>query len=413
MEVPHSPVQPGDLITADLVNGILDRLRTLEERVDALDTDDGSVTITQLIPAGTDQDPIRLGSTLQIIGRNFGFSVGGHRVFFDGQLVTGFQAGSSDNQLVVTVPTNLSVPAAGRPVTLSVSDGSTVDSRAIIVLPVQQTLSGDIDVLWNDDVSPNPNPNPIPAPTSGNPQSVQFTYRLRSRANLRASFQINPTISITAWQGSLQVLNASGGVLEDRRIELDPGQEVTFAVRASLTAMDPAPTSFTLNVVASAGAVIGTRARQFPIGTPVEEGDPQISLAFTDDTAFVVATGNPAPAGSSFFDPAANAIRVQPGHILFMTFTATFGVASRYTVSVESEASNWTILLNNPTSAPGTPGTGEFDERNATVPVNESPSFSVEPQADASRTGQVTLRIQREGEPRSQTRTYDLALRAT
>ncbi|HLA63640.1 MAG TPA: IPT/TIG domain-containing protein [Rhodothermales bacterium] len=403
METLPEQVRPGDLITADFMNRLLARLGALETRVDELtgEPSDGSVRIIQLIPAGTAASPLRVNDTLQILGENFGFSDGGHRVYFDSEPVTTFAGGSSDTQLFVTVPDTLSVPAGGRSVTLTVTNSVTTDTRTITVLPLAQTLSGDVDVLWRDDRAPNPDPNPIPTPV-GAGQPVTFYYRLRSRANLPALFTIAPTVSVSAWQGSVRVLNASGGIIGDRRIELEPEEEINFAVRLTPAAPAPAGDTFTLNVVASAGGVVGSNQQAFTFDEEVEESDDQIELAFTSATVYDLSDGQVDPAGGSY-DPATNTIAVAVGYRLDMTFAATFQAAEVHNVTVQAAAgtTGWSPLVRSPAG-------GSYDEGGTTPPVNEAPRFSVQPGGGASASGQVTFRIQREGETRSQSRTYTL-----
>ena len=405
MEILPDQVRPGDLITADLINRMLTRLDALEDRVDALEGDGpgASLVVTQLIPSGTADDPIRVGQPLQLLGRNFGFSLGGHRVLFDSTPVTAFGLGSSDMQLVVTVPTSLSIPQGGRTVVLTVSNGVTSDMRTITVLPVEITLSGDVDVFWRDDIDLNPDPNPIPRPVS-EAQSVRFAYRLRSRASTTASFTVNPAISVAAWQSGLQVFGADGEVVGDRRIELDPDEATDFFVQAMLTPQAGAVDAFDLNVIATAGNVTGGIERAFVFEEEVEEGDDQIELAFTDATVFALDTGGVDPSGGAF-DPATNTISVAQGFRLDVTFATTFRAPARYDVTAEpsDDTSNWDLRVR-------APNTGFYDESGEEPPVNEAPRFSAEPQAGASASGRVTFRIQREGESRSQTRTFNLAV---
>lgn len=399
-------VQPGDLITADFMNTIVAQLQALEERVAALEgvDDDGSIAITHLIPSATAESPIRAGQVLRIIGRNFGVSLGAHRVFFDSIPVQSYIEAPSDTVLVVAVPTALSIPQSGRPVALTVSNGVATEVRTIHVLPVEQTLSGDIDVFWRDARSPNPEPNPIPTPSGTTPQVVTFFYRLRSRANLPAAFTIDPIISVPDWQNSLQVLDAEGSVLSGRQIQLAPNQEVNFAIRATLDEPSTSVTDFTLNVVASSGGVTGGLQRSFTLDVPVEEGDDQITLVTTEATVFNLSTGSTDPSGGSF-DAASNTITVAPGFRLDLTFAATFQQAEVHNVTVQADSgtTNWDVQLR-------TPNTGVYDETGQAPPIVEAPRFSVVPQAGASPSGQVTFRIQRQGETQSQTRTYTLAL---
>src|SRR4051812_16577057 len=101
------PVERGDLITADLMNALLGKLGELETRVANLEAGSQSSTtviITDLIPPGTAAAPIRVSSELRIVGQNFRFSLGAHRVFFDATRVDAFKPGSNDSLLIFDVP---------------------------------------------------------------------------------------------------------------------------------------------------------------------------------------------------------------------------------------------------------------------------------------------------------------------
>ena len=400
METLPDPVRPGDLITADFFNGLIERLAALEERVDVLEGDAGgdAVAITQLIPSGTANDPIRVGQTLQILGQNFGFSLGAHRVRFDQLQVTAFLPGTDDTRLIVSVPTALAVPPGGRSVTLTVSNGVTTDARVIAVHPIQITLSGDVDVLWNDTLDLNPDPNPIPSPASGT-QIVRFAYRLRSRASTTAAFTVTPTVSETVWEPGLQILNANGAPIADRRIELAPNEVVPFSVQAALTPLGSPVDGFDLNVVAQAGDVVGSDQRSFTFEEEVEPSDDQIVLAVTD--ALVLdPSGNVNPSFGSY-NPGTQTITVFEGARLFLTYDAELHQAAIYDVSVETDTPGWAVELLSPSV---------YDETGAVIPVDEAPRFSVQPQGGASQTGSVTFRMQRRGQASSQTRTYTLQL---
>jgi len=67
--MPSSHVKPGDLITADFFNSLLDRLEALEAQGGPA----GMLTITALEPA---TGPYRVGTQLIVRGTNFDFSVG-------------------------------------------------------------------------------------------------------------------------------------------------------------------------------------------------------------------------------------------------------------------------------------------------------------------------------------------------
>ena len=83
MTIP-SEVKPGQLITAAFMNDILAELVDIRAQLASLP---GSTTsglaILSLVPGGGSADPIIVGSELRIIGQEFRFSAGGHRVSFE------------------------------------------------------------------------------------------------------------------------------------------------------------------------------------------------------------------------------------------------------------------------------------------------------------------------------------------
>src|SRR4051812_15561766 len=92
-------VQPGDLITASMMNTLFDGFDSLEARVAALEaggdgtsppSEIGAVVIANVTP-----QPVQAGSSLTITGHNFGFSSGGQSVLFNGVPALDFKAGSS------------------------------------------------------------------------------------------------------------------------------------------------------------------------------------------------------------------------------------------------------------------------------------------------------------------------------
>src|SRR5215218_1362385 len=98
--------RPGDIITAEQWNLVVD---TINELLQAGQTN--GIAIAAISPAGTAEDPIRIGTPLQITGQNFGYSIGQSTVTFEapsGHVVVRREAmlsGSSDIRLLFLVPT--------------------------------------------------------------------------------------------------------------------------------------------------------------------------------------------------------------------------------------------------------------------------------------------------------------------
>ena len=366
-------VNPGDLIRADMVTEILGLVLSLEQRVSILELTSGPATgllITTVIPGG----PVRIGEEMQILGQNFGFSIGAHRVFVDGLQVLAFKAGSSDQKLVFNIPDVTGVPAAGKPVTLSVSNQTTTDVRTIHVLPAQIAVGGNVDVSF-DSVAPS---TIVPGA-----QAV-FRYRVRSRANQQAEFTLSGTVSNvpnqSAWQSQISILRDDDSVNTPRTITLDPLEEQFFKVRIAVVPSSPA--TFTMTANAAATGVLSTPASgSFPVNAPIEPPDPTTTLDFQ--------SANPMTsfAGGTLTRPrgAAAQITLLAGFTAMGTFRVTHGVV---------EGTGWT-------TAPGV-GTPQinFEVTSAdlqTVPHQRVFPFVITATGAASATGRAELRLERVG----------------
>jgi hypothetical protein len=405
MTTTFSRVRPGDLITTEEWNRVLDTIESFEDRIIALESSlivGGDVIITQIVPAGTESDPIRPNKSLRIHGYNFRFSLGAQRVFINDVRVDVYNVlESGDELLVITAPNFTGLPAAGQEMELRVENGTSTARRVVLVQPPEELLIGDVDVLWRDDVTPNPNPNPIPANQMA--ATFRFIYWIRSRASSTANFTVNPTVSIADWQSNVQILDQAGMVIADRRIQLEPLEERTFSVRIGAVATGPVGTPFDLIVVATADGVSGSDPRRdFQVGVPVEPSDPHITLVHSDVSVYDVGSGEEEEPDGSGFDPFTNTINVQPGKKLFMRYDVTF---------TDPEVGSYLVMVEP------TLGTTGWD-LNATPPnypavtmgAHETPQFSVQPQAGATETGGVVFRIRREGVVASQIRAYTLRL---
>ena len=114
-------VEPGDIVKSVEFNGIVDVLQDLTVRVLALESggaSGGGVAIFSVAPEGD----LRVGQEVTIFGRNFGYSIGAQRVFFNSVRVTIFKTGSSDEKLIIEIPDVPGVSESGTPVTLSATN---------------------------------------------------------------------------------------------------------------------------------------------------------------------------------------------------------------------------------------------------------------------------------------------------
>lgn len=322
-------VNPGELITADLMNDILKRLKILEDKAAAPGTTPGVVRITAMVPAGTLLEPIRVGQTLQILGENFGYFAGqasvtferptGNVVIQNNQMLTG----SSDTRLLMTVPSLSGLSQGGENMTLRVRSGTTDDHRSVFVRPVVIVLQGDIFVDWRTD-TPNPSPNPLVS-SLATPQSASFSYRLRTATNLPATFDLSATISnaTTAvpagMESSIQFLDESGNLIPNRQLQMGTNDTRNIVVRIPQVPASFASQSFKLNVDVASGGLTGGDGRSFTVGVAVTPPDSAIEAIQTGSSLTT-------PDGESDTDPASGSfdgttIRLKPGKRMMLIFT--------------------------------------------------------------------------------------------
>jgi len=403
----RNQVRPGELITAELINQILAQLEGLEVRVTSLEAGVisnpggpgiGTATpvITQLIPP--EGQPVRVGEELQVLGRDFGISTLTNSVLIDTVRVTSFKE-ASDRKLVFDIPTQITdVPAAGRPATLTVRN-DTRTAQKPLSLRSALTLAGPVDVLLLDI---------RPATLAAN-NPATFRFRLRSRANLNATYAIAPQIAVAAnqstWQANVQVLNAEGGVNNERTISLDAGAEQIFSVRINPIPAGTDGTPFTLTVSATAPGSSGTSGPiNATVGLLADLPDPAITaLTFSSGTVLGPGSGGSVTA-TTIRLPATRGARV--------TLFAEFSEVANYqvTVALVSGATNWQMQLLTPpatTTPPNTFAIARTDLDSAAGRVPRFPEFSIGPAAGVTA-GAVEIRIQRPGN--TQFRAYRMNL---
>lgn len=385
--------QPGDVITAELWNLVVD---TINELLQSGQTT--GIQIAAMLPAGTVGEPIRALVALQITGQNFGYSLGQTRVTFErsgGNVVVSrdqMLAGSSDSRLLFIVPPIPGLPQTGETMTLRLSNGVANDVRSVFVMPVVITLTGDVFVNSRSDVIPNPNPNPLQIN-----QRALFNYRLETGINTPASFDlrvdiVNATVAIPAGLiSSIEFLNSDETPIGNRRIEMGRNDSRNIIVRIPEIPGSFADQTFSLNVTASAGSVTGTESRTFTVGALVPPPDPNIEVqqtgAFVIDVASEGIDNNPA---NGRLEGAT--IRLKAGKEMFLQFNLIrLGVQGIYDITI--------------TAKPGTSGWLQKLENTLTpveVPTNNDPTtrfvqFSVTASTSSTANGALVFRIKRRG----------------
>lgn len=383
MAIAIQRVQPGDLITASLFNDLVGHLEGLEARVKALEeTGDGgagAVVITALSPS-----PVRVGQDLTIVGENFGFTIGAHRVRFNGVPPPAFRAGSGDTVLICQVPELSGLKEEGTPVTLTVNNATSTASRVVTVRPPELAQAGNIDLVYR-----GASPDPLTAGVVN-----EFEFQLDSDALLPATMEIGNFQPRTtagaplAWPTA--VLNAARVEIPSDQVTVAPGAQVTFFLRVSI----PAGTNGTTFVV---------RADAHGGGLAASSGD----LTFT-----VGQSADPDP--SIFLSPSASAgvsgaeISAPVGTMRTVNVEADFSAPGSYNVSLTSLGglTNWTTALVQPTAqSPVIPV--DPDDLGEDGVTDRTIRFNVRPNAGGTN-GQLRLTVQRQGESRSRSFTFDM-----
>lgn len=266
---PH--VNPGDLIRADVINDLLDRVAKLEATEAATTTPSGDVVISH-VPA-----TVRVGDPLTIAGANFGHTTGATVLTLDGRLITAFVS-ASDTQLVFIVP-DLSIsgsplPATGRTVVVSVSNATSTKTATTVVLPPVVTLEGDIELTFL-------------GTTPGTPASGSFfvQYRLTSRATLDVDVTLTPQLG-TGWMPLNVRLTQTAAPLSPAKITLHPGDTPTFYVEVTVPGGLATGTAFTLDVSATGGGLTTNAGPQiFSVGNTAPQEAAYIDLSVPTGTS--------------------------------------------------------------------------------------------------------------------------------
>ncbi|HYY93241.1 MAG TPA: hypothetical protein VE713_01890 [Pyrinomonadaceae bacterium] len=150
-------VRPGDIISSDLINQIIDKLKELEQKIG---TGGGTTTGPQVITGSDPESQQAAGQTLTLFG-NFDFPLAQNTVSIDQTPIatSDFLPGSSSTQLSFHIPTSLA-PVGGtgsRPVTIHVKRANGQEGqRSYTILPQAQSAVPDPFITPSTAQAPNP-----------------------------------------------------------------------------------------------------------------------------------------------------------------------------------------------------------------------------------------------------------------
>lgn len=367
--------KPGDLITAQDWNELVDAVNSALIRIAALEA--GSepgigLAVTELNPDG----PYHVGDRLQVIGRNFDYTTGANRVFINTTQVLNILPSSSDFLLEFDIPSVPGLAQGGSQVDLIIMNETESVTWQIILRPRQSPLQGIVTVEYLS-VTPT---------TIVENQAVTFAYRITSGTNNSATWSLNPQIAVAsnsaAWNSQLSIVNESGNPIPSGQITLDPGQSQEIGVRIGTVPTGTDGVQFGLSLTAQAESITGTSGiRQFTVGTEDIPPDETITLA-------------PQPAASSPGALEGSNFTVPGGMTRTLAIAATFTVAGTYsnTQEIHGSTSGWTISL-----APGTPSSYTITsaDLSATGQVQRLMRFNVTATVSAAASTDLEIRLQR------------------
>jgi hypothetical protein len=217
-------VKPGDLITASYWNLVVDSLVSLQNQIDAI----GSTGPPGTAPVITSVDPspdVPVNKTMTIHGSNFAVPASLNTVTVDGTVLNDFQAGSTDQLLIVGVPGNLTgVPGTKALIVATAAGGASKPFNVHFVAPTI-VLSGQV-ALTNSS-------GDVGTIVAGTP--VLFQFHLDGTAlNVPEQFRIQATydnatggVASTVWDGATSYIGTSGS---DHQVTVSPLSPVNVGI---------------------------------------------------------------------------------------------------------------------------------------------------------------------------------------
>jgi len=361
-------------------NALIDVINTSVLRIEALEAGvqpGTGLAITQLVPDG----PYRVGDTLEVLGRNFQYSIGATRVFLNSTQVFTILP-STDSRLQFVIPPVPGVLEQGTLVDLVILNQTESVTRPITLKPRLSALQGSVLVTWLD-VDPT---------TIEENQPATFGYRIESRTNNRATWLISPVIEVAtnaaAWNAALRVLDEDETEIPSRQIvDLDPGERRNFFVRLAPVPDGTDGDEFGLSVTARADGISGPSGiESFTVGSATVPPDTTISLNLIPDFSGGALVGS--------------TLTVPGGQNRQVAIDATFTVAGTYNVTraLSTGTTGWTLtpvigtLESIPVTAAELAATGSVTKRVRYIVAATTSAVAGRVEFTFQRTGQTSSR---------------------
>jgi hypothetical protein len=392
-------VEPGDLITSDFINSILEKITSLESRISQLESEDNKVVITGLVPKS---GPYRINQRLQIDGYNFEFMEGNLRVEIDVNPpvvpVVNFIF-ASDYKLIFNIPDIPNIPESGKDVDLVIRNRSSRAIRNIRIEPAQESLQGTVNVVY---ISVEPL-------TLTENQQADFMYKLISSTNIPADFIITPTISEEtnpeSWPQP-QVLDDQKIEIETHRISMLATDEKIFYIRISNIPPDTNNTTFHLKVKSESGIVKKSDIQEFKIGVETEQQDDTFSLIrnYSDPPDIL----NADKTIISLEEKEVGYIYLEAKDFTFVGNDVSGSGEKCDIYEFELNTGEETIGWGETLEGIGMPDRYEIKENE--VKFSKSPYFKLQPGTGASKKGMIEFSMKRRGASKRRFLLFELSL---
>lgn len=328
-------VAPGDLITAELFNAMLNNINDLLARVAALEgTKILAPVITEITPLGR-----TAGQTVTMLGQNLNKDLI-DQIQFDNVnvLVADILDGSSDTRLVVQVPAVPNIGTGGRFVEVSVSNAAGTGSHPYFLAPATS------DVLTSNFVVNYLSGFPLNVPISGN-ADVLLNFNIVGSASRAAAFNVVPTIDppTAGWTVSMdtgdEVVNMIGN---------DTIQTIPVQVRLRTGGTGAAAIKFAIRAQSNASIGVEQVTDTYTVGLNPPLSVPGISMqgwAKSNVSSPISISGN-----NVYFDDSAAATDITIRRTINISNGKTFTVGTPQI----SPNSGWTATIIPPPVPPAT-----------------------------------------------------------
>jgi hypothetical protein len=264
-------VQSGDVITANLMNQIIQALSGLDGRLSKLEagaTSTGGVTISAFNPPG-----VRVGDILEIDGSGFLVPPQLNQVTIAGVPAPNFQMSSSTTKLLVAVPNITGLDPQGTQVTVAVSNSNGSAQAQLTLKPQLVVPQGNVAVQYI-------NPPVVSGDGTIKAGTYTFGFSVTAFADRDGTYTITPAITGNGgWAVSLlqgNQLSLAGNVT---------GTQQAVSVAVTVPGGQPTGTVGTLQITVTENTpgtkvVPGSAQIQITTGSPPPTPDNRVVITF-------------------------------------------------------------------------------------------------------------------------------------